>query len=475
MVFSSVLFVCYFLPTLLVLYFIVPRQFKNLFLLLVSVFFYSWGAPKFIFAILLTTSIDFMLVSWMDAQETQKRRKILMILSVLLNVSLLFYFKYCDFFIANINSLLATADIKPMKLLEVVLPIGISFYTFESLTYVIDVYRKKHQPLNDFINYLLYIILFPKLIAGPIIRYHEIAQQITHRFETHTIDKVLIGFRRFAIGLSKKVIIANSLAIVVAPIFAAQAKDLTAYYAWVGMIGFTFQIYFDFSGYSDMAIGIGQMLGFTFPENFNNPYTSTSISDFWRKWHITLGTWMKNYLYIPLGGNQVDSKFRLFFNLWLVFLLSGFWHGAKWTFIFWGVYHGFWLVLDRLGFEKILKKLGRLGSVFITFLLTAFGWVWFNANTFPEGTLFIRKLFVFRESDLEINITPVFWVALLFSALFSFWNLLPRFPQLQEKLFFSKLNISSTMSLSILSLFFIAICTSFMLTSQFNPFIYFRF
>jgi alginate O-acetyltransferase complex protein AlgI len=465
----------YFLPTLLVTYFLTPNKYKNVLLLLASIFFYSWGAPKFIFVILITTCFDYFIVRSMDRQQDLKRRKWMMIFSVSINVGLLFYFKYCNFFIDNINELLGGLDMKPMKLLSVILPIGISFYTFESLTYVIDVYMKKHKPLSSFLNYLLYIILFPKLIAGPIIRYHEIAAQITNRFANYSIDMILIGFRRFAIGLAKKVIIANTLAIVSEQIFAIESGELSTYYAWLGMITFTLQIYFDFSGYSDMAIGIGQMLGFTFPENFNNPYASIGITQFWRRWHISLGNWMKNYLYIPLGGNKVETKSKLFFNLWIVFLLSGFWHGANWTFIFWGAYHGFWLIMDRLGFESGLNKLGKIPGAAITFFIVAIGWVYFNSIDMAHANAYVASLVDGKQMHLTIEIDPMFWFAMSLGLIFSFWQLVPKLDKIQVRFYFETLNLRSTISYTFVSFAIMIVCISYIATSQFNPFIYFRF
>ena len=324
---------------------------------------------------------------------TPKRQKLFLILSLCLNVGMLFYFKYCNFFIENFNAILQSCGVQSLAWTKVVLPIGISFYTFESLTYVIDVYRREHKPLDNFWHYQLYIILFPKLIAGPIIRYHDISDQITNRFDTDSVDNKLAGFYRFVIGLCKKVLIANVLAVKADEVFNMPIENISTNIAWIGSLSYTFQIYFDFSGYSDMAIGIGKMLGFKFPENFNNPYNSGSITEFWRRWHITLGTWMKNYLYIPLGGNKVSSTSRLYFNLWLVFILSGFWHGAAWTFIFWGIYHGIFLILERMFLLNLYKKMGRFIPVVITFVIASIGWIFFRADSFAFAKGLVLKLF----------------------------------------------------------------------------------
>jgi alginate O-acetyltransferase complex protein AlgI len=475
MVFSSITFLLYFLPLLLTLYFIIPDRFKNYFLLLSSIFFYSWGAPKFIFVILGTTTLDFFLVRWMSAQQSELKRKAILIFCVCTNVGLLFYFKYSNFFIENINEVLSLFNIQPIKWLEIILPIGISFYTFESLTYIIDVYRRQHKPLTNFLNYQLYIILFPKLIAGPIIRYHEIADQITNRFSTYNVDQVLNGFYRFVIGLSKKVIIANTIGIIADKTFALPVEYLSAPTAWIGMLAYTFQIYFDFSGYSDMAIGIGQMLGFRFPENFDNPYTSKSITEFWRRWHMTLGSWMKNYLYIPLGGNKVNSKARLYFNLWIVFILSGFWHGASWGFITWGIYHGFFLVIERIGWQKILSKTGIYLSSIITFLFVCLGWVFFRANTLEYALGFIKKLVDFNSIKPWFDYPNDFWTMFCLAIVFSFFILIPPFKKIQQFVYYKTHHLTTNISLSLIALLLLALSVAFITTSDFNPFIYFRF
>ena len=371
----------------------------------------------------------------MSYSITDKRRKTLLVLSLLLNVGLLFYFKYCNFFIDNVNHLLSFLNSGEIKWINVILPIGISFYTFESITYVVDVYRKEHKPLSSFLEYQLYILLFPKLIAGPIIRFSEISDQITGRFANYNVDMVLHGFFRFCIGLGKKVLIANVLAGLADYIFNIPASRLSTYNCWVGALLYTFQIYFDFSGYSDMAIGLGKMFGFNFPENFNNPYTSKSVTEFWRRWHITLGKWMKNYLYIPLGGNKVNSNKRLYFNLGLVFVLSGFWHGASWSFIFWGIYYGFWLVLERIFLKKYLDKIGVL-SVPLIFTIAIVGWVFFRCDNLSNAFTFVQHMFISPEGiNDRIPINPRSLYMLGFALLFSFFILLPFGQKIQNYLF----------------------------------------
>lgn len=474
MVFSSSIFLAVFLPVVLTLYFLTPKQLKNIFLLLASICFYAWGAPKFIFAILGTTTLDFFLVKTMYNAPTKQKQKLFLILSLCLNVGMLFYFKYCNFFIDNFNHVLNTLGVSSVAWTKVILPIGISFYTFESLTYVIDVYRREHKPLDNFWHYQLYIILFPKLIAGPIIRYHDISDQITGRFETETIDDKLSGFFRFVIGLCKKVLVANVLAARADEVFNMNPELLSTSAAWIGSLSYTFQIYFDFSGYSDMAIGIGKMLGFKFPENFNNPYNSGSITEFWRRWHMTLGSWMKNYLYIPLGGNQVNSKTRLYINLWIVFVLSGFWHGAAWTFIFWGIYHGLFLVLERMFLLKVYAKLGKFIPVLITFFIVNIGWIFFRAEHFSTAAKLIIKLFTFdMRSVLVLDNEFVFY--LIVAVIFSLICLFPFGIRLQNFFYNYKYSNFQLALLGLFAVVFYFVCLGAVTASSFNPFIYFRF
>lgn len=475
MVFSSVIFLTYFFPLVFAIYFLLHNKVKNAFLLIASMLFYMWGAPKFIFAILGTTTLDFFLVNILHNSSSEKKRKLFLILSLCLNVGMLFYFKYCNFFIDNANAVLRLFTEKQIHWTKIVLPIGISFYTFESLTYVIDVYRRIHKPLNNFWQYQLYILLFPKLIAGPIIRYHEISDQITGRLGKEKIEDVLSGFFRFVIGLSKKVLIANTMASLADTVFNTEIINLSTSYAWLGMFAYTFQIYFDFSGYSDMAIGMGKILGFRFPENFDNPYTSGSITEFWRRWHMTLGNWMKNYLYIPLGGNKVASKFRMYFNLWLVFLASGFWHGAAWTFVFWGIYHGLLLVLERIFLLNLYKKLGKIVPIMITFLLVSIGWVFFRAENFWQSTAFIKKLISLDFKIVYIYVTNEFVFYFSLATIFSFFTLFKLGQKIQEKIYYTDYKNSGLVLGTFIALIFFMLCVGSVSSSTFNPFIYFRF
>lgn len=473
MIFASPIFLLIFLPLVLLGYFLTPKSFKNIYLLIASIIFYSWGAPKFIFAILITTTIDFFLASIIDASENERKRKIALVLSIVMNVGFLFYFKYFNFFIENTNHLLSILGTNEIKFIHVILPIGISFYTFESITYLVDVYRKVHKPLKNFWDYQLYILFFPKLIAGPITRYHEIADQITQRFNKDSIDNIIQGFVRFCIGLAKKVLIANSIGHLVDNIFIADELGLTCSYAWLGSFAYTFQIYFDFSGYSDMAIGLAKIFGFDLPENFNNPYNSKSITEFWRRWHMTLGSWMKNYLYIPLGGNQVSSSKRLYFNLFIIFLLSGFWHGASWNFIIWGMFHGFFMVLERIYLLRILQKLPSVISVVYSFLVVNFAWVLFRSDNFERACNYYKVMFKFELNPIVYENDFAFYF--LLASLLSFVGLSSFGTKLQSYLYEPKLSVASSSILVILSFVLFTLSLASVIGSNFNPFIYFRF
>ncbi|MEZ4952563.1 MAG: MBOAT family O-acyltransferase [Saprospiraceae bacterium] len=402
-----------------------------------------------------------------------KKKKALLILSIILNIGLLAFFKYANFFIENINSILSELGSAPIKWVEIALPIGISFYTFQTLTYSIDVYRGIHAPLKKVSDYMLYIIMFPQLIAGPIVRFNEIADQITFR-EEKAFDK-LSGFYRFCIGLAKKVLIANVLGETADQLIALSPDDMTSATAWMGIMAYAFQIYFDFSGYSDMAIGLGKMMGFHFPENFNNPYTAKSITDFWRKWHITLGTWMRDYLYIPLGGNRVATTRKLYFNLWLVFLISGLWHGAAWNFVLWGAFHGFFLVAERLFLLNIYNKIGSAVSIAITFLITLCGWVIFRIEDMDRIKIYFVKMFHFNFSSLGDKIDNEFLVTFMTAFLFSFFVLLPKGKLIQKEFYSPRNSVKNNLLMFFFSLVLFVFCLGAISAASFNPFIYFRF
>lgn len=468
MVFSSALFLIYFLPIVLGIYFVIPKKFKNYFLLLASLFFYSWGEPIFCLLIFGVSIINFYLVEVMD-RKLDKQRKMYLFLLIFINLSILFYFKYANFFIENLHYL--GIDFTTWK--EIILPIGISFYTFQTITYLVDVYRRDAEPQQELSNYLLYIFLFPQLIAGPIVTYNSIVNQLKSRYEDSA--QFLLGFVRFSIGLAKKVLIANVLgSFAKMMLYPELGESINSSSVWLGILCYTFQIYFDFSAYSDMAIGIGKMFGFKFPENFNRPYTSYSITQFWRKWHITLGGFMKNYLYIPLGGNQV-SKFKVYRNLFLVFLLSGLWHGDNWTFIVWGLFHGCWMILDKLFLERILVKF-KLFAIPFTFILVMIAWVFFQASNLDIAFNQLKTLFAFEFGALPKFSYPFYYFfhlgLAIFITLLGFLSLARNF---SEKFISSESNYAGLSIKLIVSCVLFTLSLAEILGSSFNPFIYFKF
>lgn len=471
MVFSSAIFLLYFLPLFLVVYSILPKSFKNWWILLASIAFYSWGAPEFVFILIGSTVLDFFIVREID--RNKERKRLFLILSLTMNLGLLAYFKYANFFIENVNAALSGIGMNEVSWTKVALPIGISFYTFQTLTYSIDVYRGVHKPLKHLHNYLLYIMSFPQMIAGPIVRFNEIADQIIERKDT--IDDKLLGFFRFCIGLAKKVLIANVLGAEAKHYLELSPDELTFFGSWIGILAYTFQIYFDFAGYSDMAIGLGRMMGFTFPENFNNPYTSRSITEFWRRWHMTLGQWMKNYLYIPLGGNRVSSNARLYFNLWFVFLVSGLWHGASWNFVLWGAFHGLFLILDRLFLQSFLDRIGKIPSVLITFLIVVIGWVFFSIESFDHAINYLGAMFSFEGGPVpivDLEVKTIF----LFAILFSFVTLSSFGKKLQGVIYPDSIPAIPQYAFRIvIGLTIFALSLTAIAGDEFNPFIYFRF
>lgn len=473
MVFSSVLFLFYFLPVFFIVYTLIPHKLRNIWALIASLFFYAWGAPIFVFVVSSVIIVDFFIVNKIHSSKNDGQRRKLLAISVLLKVGLLAYFKYANFFVENIDILMLALGFEKIRWMQVALPIGISFFTFQALTYSVDVYRKVHKPLKSVGDYLLYILLFPQLIAGPIVRYNEIADQLEDRSHNDTIDNKIYGFFRFIIGLSKKVLIANVLGAEADKAFDLGDDVLTSNIAWIGILAYTFQIYFDFSGYSDMAIGLGRMMGFKFPENFNNPYVSRNITEFWRRWHITLGRFMRDYLYIPLGGNRVSIK-RMYFNLAFVFVVSGFWHGAAWNFIIWGAFHGLFLILDKLFLIKLLDRLGKIPSIIFTFFVTIIGWVIFRATSLDQVIYYTKSLFEFDTSVYYVD--RQFWIILFIATAFSFVTIFNRGLKLEKFFFFahsySKKQMFIVGSILILLLF---LSTISIVSSGFNPFIYFRF
>ncbi len=428
----------------------------------------------FIFMVSGSIVMDFYIIRYMNKQQGSTK-KWWLAASVLLNVGLLAYFKYANFLVDNVNQILQAAGATGFHWIRVALPIGISFFTFQKLSYSIDVYRKVHSPLNKLSDYALYIILFPQLIAGPIVRFHEIADQIEDRSHQETADNRLLGVFRFIIGLSKKVLIANVLGAEVDRIFSLPETALSTPLAWFGIIAYSFQIYFDFSGYSDMAIGIGRMIGFKFPENFNNPYTSRNITEFWRRWHMTLGRWMKDYLFIPLGGSRVKTQRRLFFNLWVVFLISGLWHGAAWNFVVWGAFHGLFLILDRLFLDKLSKQMGKIPSVLLTYLITLVGWVLFRAENFAQVEFYLKSMFSWNMEGPGFHPGAHFWLIIIIAAFFSFFAMRNGIENWQDKFLANLPSNRSAIIRGIAAVILFLFCLAFITSSGFNPFIYFRF
>ncbi len=477
MVFSSSYFLTIFLPLFVIIYSLLPKKtgIKNFFILGSSIFFYSWGGPQFIFIILAATFLDFWFVKFMHNATTKRNKILLFILSLSVNLGLLLYFKYCNFFIDNLNALTHIFGLPAIEIAKILLPIGISFYTFESITYAVDVYRGVHKPLDNFWEYQLYILLFPKLIAGPIVRYIDISDQIKDHVNNETSDNKLSGFIQFCIGLSKKVLIANTMGAQADAIFGLDTASLNTTAAWIGAIAYTFQIYFDFSGYSDMAIGLGKFMGFKLPENFNSPYTASSITEFWRRWHITLGAWMKNYLYIPLGGNK-GNAIRTYINLGIVFFVSGLWHGASWNFVFWGVYHGVFLILERSFLLKILNKAGKITGIIYCFIVVVVGWVFFRLENIGNAFNYVKTMFAFNFDPGKNIVTLNDFDYVVFAAiLFSFITLSKRIKPLHDRIFYGVLKQHEYILFTLAGIFVYLVCVMYVSASTFNPFIYFRF
>ena len=478
MVFSSSIFLLIFLPVFLLLYELSPKKIKNYTLLAASILFYAWGAPKFIFVLIGFTIINYFIVGAMSRTEDAKKQKLFLTLSIILNLLLLVVFKYSNLFVHSLNDMLTLLGMTAIYWKEIALPIGISFFIFQSITYSVDVYRKESMPARNYANYLLYIISFPQLIAGPIVRYKTIAAEIDNR-EATSEDK-LQGFYRFIIGLAKKAIIANAMAMQADILFGQWTpmtvfENLSTPQAWICVIAYTFQIYFDFSGYSDMAIGLGRMMGFHYPENFNMPYISKNVSEFWKRWHITLGDFMMNYLYIPLGGNRTKTKARNYFNLWIVFLLSGLWHGASWTFLIWGAFHGVFIVLDKIGTKKLLSHCGTLPQIILTFFIVSVGWSIFACDSISKMGYVLKALFNFNKLDIY-TIEPIFVPVLCFAVFFAFFFENKLTKRIKD-FFFAKSNYSLAQHAFLFPAMLILLVLSIahIIASGYNPFIYFRF
>lgn len=389
MVFTSHVFIFYFLPLVLLLYYCLPYQ-RNLLLLIASYVFYGWWDPRFVLLMLFATTVNYICGRAIAAAgPNRSRATAALVFSVVTSLGLLAFFKYFTFAEENFNRLLNLFGTESLPVLRIALPIGISFYIFHNISYTVDVYRGVAPPVRSFRDFACFIALFPQLVAGPILRYNVIAGQLVER--THSLDKFSAGVALFILGFGKKILLANSIAPMADAAFAAEAPGVID--AWLGVIAYAFQIYFDFSGYSDMAIGLGRMIGFEFPRNFDAPYRSESITDFWRRWHISLSTFLRDYLYIPLGGNRVSPQ-RNYFNLTLVMLLGGLWHGASWTFVMWGAFHGTLLGMERLlGKRSLYARFPRPARVAITFGLVLLSWVLFRSATLPEALAYMGSMF----------------------------------------------------------------------------------
>ena len=472
MVFSSSLFLLYFLPVFLLFYYFADVKYKNYVALAASLFFYAWGAPTFIFIVIASIIADFYAVKVMHKSKGREKR-LWVAFSIALNIGMLLYFKYANFFVDNFNTIIESMGGKPVEWARVALPIGISFFSFQKMTYAVDVYRKVHVPLKKLSDFALYILMFPQLIAGPIVRFNEVADQMENRRDNENVDNRLTGFFRFALGLGKKVLIANVLGEYSDSVFALDPAGISTATAWMGVIAYAFQIYYDFAGYSDMAIGLGRMIGFDFLENFNNPYISQNITEFWRRWHISLGRWMRDYLYIPLGGNKVSIR-RLYFNLWLVFIISGFWHGAAWNFVVWGAFHGAFLIADRIFLLKFYKLIGKYPSIVITFVITLIGWVLFRAESLDYAIDFTGRMFSLTGGP-AVYISQKVWIILVIGAFFGFWASAGKIEKWQEKLFAKKQKMSTLVVMTAASVILFIISLAAITSSGFNPFIYFRF
>lgn len=466
MVFSSTIFLCVYLPLVLLGYYICPKKGRNLFLLIVSLVFYAWGEPKYVFLMIFSILVNYIFGRLMDKhRENKKRLKLMLVLSVVIDIGLLSVFKYTDFIITNVNAIFGSN----FDLLNIALPIGISFYTFQAMSYTIDVYRDDVRVQKNLIDFGMYITMFPQLIAGPIVRYADVQDQLADRSVT-TAD-FSEGVMRFVVGLGKKVLLANQMGAVWSDIYALGG-DVSALMAWTGAIAYTFQIYFDFSGYSDMAIGLGRMFGFKFPENFRYPYQSVSITDFWRRWHITLSTWFKEYLYIPLGGNRRGLA-RQALNLLIVWSLTGFWHGAGWNFVLWGLYYFVILFIEKLFLLKALDKLPKFFRHVYALLLIIIGWVIFASDDVSVLLPYLGSMFgangAIGGMDVYTLLTKA--VLLIICCIAS--------TELPKKLFLSAagaMNEKAAFTLkSVLMIALLALSMILLIGDSYNPFLYFRF
>lgn len=469
MLFSSTTFLFAFLPLVLVVYYVLPKKCRNLVLLIFSLVFYAWGEPVYILLMAASIVAAYFTGILADKEKySQKISKLALILAILWNIGLLLFFKYTDFFIGIVNNVFNLE----IKQLELELPIGISFYSFQTLSYVIDVYRGDVKPQRNFLDLACYVALFPQLIAGPIVRYKDIAQQLSQRKET--LENFANGAKRFCIGLGKKVILANNIGAVFDTISNTPQEELSIVASWLGIIAYTFQIYFDFSGYSDMAIGLGKMFGFEFLENFNYPYISQSITDFWRRWHISLSSWFKDYVYIPLGGNR-KGKIRQCVNIMIVWFLTGFWHGANWNFIIWGVYFGIILLMEKIFLLKVVGKFPNFLKHLYALLFIVIGWGIFAYEDTGKLLQNFKNMFGLGDIPL-INQQTVFWIAqnVVILAILIIAST-PLIRNLGNKLQRDCPNFYGCVCVPIEIISLLVISVAYLAGNSFNPFLYFRF
>lgn len=466
MIFSSLPFLFFFLPLFLIIYFIVPRKIKNIILLIFSLIFYAWGEPVYIVLMIFSSVVDYTNGRLIEKYQDDKfKKRIFLIVSVIINLSLLGFFKYSNFLIGNINDLFGIN----IDLLKITLPIGISFYTFQTMSYSIDVYRGTVKASHNFLDFMAYVCMFPQLIAGPIVRYEDVEKELHIR--THSLEAFSNGMYRFIQGLFKKVLIANNIGMLFDSISVIGDKSMLL--CWLGAVAFALQIYFDFSGYSDMAIGMGKMMGFNYPDNFNHPYIATSITDFWRRWHMTLSTWFKDYLYIPIGGSKV-SKILNIRNLLIVWILTGFWHGSNWNFIIWGLYFGVLLILEKFVFKKFLAKLPNWMKRIYTLFFILISWIIFAFENVSTGLKYLGNMFNFTNiiDNNFIYYFKEYFIILIIGILFS----TPIY-----KKFISVINknrkleiIGNVLCMGGMIILFV-ITISSLVGDTYNPFLYFRF
>ncbi|MBP0960491.1 MAG: MBOAT family protein [Oscillospiraceae bacterium] len=486
MVFSSLTFIYLFLPIVLILYFISPMKIKNLIIFISGILFYAWGEPICVLIMLLSTVIDYTAGIFMHKfDDNQKKRTICLIVSVVMNVGLLAIFKYSDFIIDSVNALFNLEILNPVVRLNkslnsvfdlglneqrVDLPIGISFFTFQSMSYTIDLYRRNIKVQKSFINFSSYVSLFPQIVAGPIVRYEDVQKEIDTR--KINVSMGADGIAIFVKGLSKKVLLANNIGMLWTSVKAMDYSEISVVTAWLGILAFTFQIYFDFSGYSDMAVGLGKILGFNFPQNFDHPYMSKSVSEFWRRWHMTLGNWFKSYVYISLGGNRKGFH-RTLINLIIVWALTGLWHGSSWNFVIWGMYFGVIIIIERIGFGKILEKLPAFVSTLYTFVLVVFGWVLFDTTDLPACFSYLKAMFGGNGIIIDGNAKYFIVTNMLIFALCIFGST-DLFGKILSKIR-SKNNSLVEWSAPFIQVVLMLVCTSFLVNATYNPFLYFRF